>query len=270
MSPEDGLVAKIWEIKSRYASSISHKRLLSFLRCCEFLRFEKVELSYGGFGFKSIDRKCHLFVEHLKPLAAAFSDSTKIYFYACIGGGQGCSNFRDPLHLLNHLRNKLLPICDSARHYKFSISFLSYYESSASDILKSILQMPSINSSINVEFNLHQSLCALNLSVPPILTQLPVDTISAWLDRCNDVIIKCKKQQQKTKLELKIDLRGVQNVHELFEHFKKVHSFKKISLFNLNDKFTRGAQKARALGLRKHLYTFWKHTFLISCVQARS
>ena len=227
MSPEDGLVAKIWEIKSRYASSISHKRLLSFLRCCEFLRFEKVELSYGGFGFKSIDRKCHLFVEHLKPLAAAFSDSTKIYFYACIGGGQGCSNFRDPLHLLNHLRNKLLPICDSARHYKFSISFLSYYESSASDILKSILQMPPINSSTSVEFNLCRAKC-----FHPILTQLPVDTISAWLDRCNDVIIKCKKQQQKTKLELKIDLDGVQNAHELLEHLKKVHSLiKKVSLF---------------------------------------
>ena len=196
---------------------ISHKKLGLFLRCCEFLRFENVILEYENYGdsdLQSIDKKCHLFVEHLKPLKAAFNDSTTIEFNADVGGDQ--SNFRDPLQLLNHLRNELLPICDLPCRYEFSI-FFSSHGASATAILDSILQMSPVNSSTNVEFDFYHT----NRG-PPILTRLPVDAISAWLDRSNDMAMKCK-QQQKTPLELRVYMCGVQNVRELFEHFKKVH-----------------------------------------------
>ena len=118
--PNDGLTAKISKFGYTFRG-ISHEELGLFLRCCEFLRFKNVKLYYDDSGSQSIDKKCHLFVKHLKPLKTAFSDSTIIHFYADIGYRQ--SNFGDPLQLLNHLRNKLLPICDSVRHYEFAIRF---------------------------------------------------------------------------------------------------------------------------------------------------
>ena len=151
--PNDGLVAKICKFGYLPFRDISHEELGLFLRYCEFLRFENVKLSYNYPGFQSIDKKCRLFVEHLKPLKAAFSDSTKIEFHARIGEGQ--NKFRDPLQLLNHLRNELLPICDSARRYKFTFYLISH-EASTTAILEAILQMPQINFSTNVEFNFYQ------------------------------------------------------------------------------------------------------------------
>ena len=151
-------------------------------------------------------------MKHLKPLKAALSDSTRIYFNANMGGGQ--NQFTDPLQLLNHLRNELLPICDSARRYIFSI-FFSSHEASDTGILGAILQMPPINSRTNVKFNLYQP----NGFLPQFV---PIDAISAWLDRSNDLVMKCK-QQQKNPLKLRVDLCSVENVQQLCEHFKKVH-----------------------------------------------
>ena len=210
--PRNGLVAKISKSGSASFPSISHKKLGLFLRCCEFLRFENVVLSYRDSGSMSIDKKCHLFLKHLKPLKEAFNDSTKIEFNAYMGGFQ--DEFRDPLQLLNHLRNELLPICDSARRYVFAISFFSH-EASITAILEAILQMPPINLSTNVEFNFNRR----NELLPQFV---PVDAISAWLDRADHMVMKCK-QQLKKPLELKACLCQVQNAHELFEHFKKVH-----------------------------------------------
>ena len=220
--PKDGLVAKISKFGSSSSESISHEELGLFLRCCEFLRFENVklyynDLPYGDDGFQSINKRCQLFVTHLKPLKTAFSDSTIIVFNAHIGYCQ--NNFRDPLQLLNHLRNELLPVCDSARRYEFTFRVLAPKATMTStvDILDSILRMPPINSSSNAKFNFINGCLG-----GPILTRLPVDAIAAWLDRSNDMVMKCK-QQQKTPLELSVFLCGVQNVQELFEHFKKVH-----------------------------------------------
>ena len=208
-----GLEAEISKLLYSPLQRISHNQFL-FLRCCEFIRFENVKLYYNHFGFQSIDKKCRLFVEHLKPLKAAFNDSTKIDFNADIGDGQ--TNFREPLQLLNHHRNELLPICDLPCRYEFTI-FFSTHGTFATAILDSILQMSPVNSSTNVEFDFYHT----NRG-PPILTRLPVDAISAWLDRSNDMAMKCK-QHQKTPLNLRVYLGDVQNVHELFEHFKKVH-----------------------------------------------
>ena len=234
--PKNGLVVKISKFEYSPFRDISHEELGLFLRCCEFLHFEIVVLSYDDSGFQSIDKKCHLFVKHLKPLKAAFNDSTKIEFNANMGLGDGQNNFRDPLQLLSHLRNELLPVCDSARHYEFTFGFYSHKASTATtDILDSILRMPPINTSTNVKFNLYQH----NGILPQLL---PVDAISAWLDRSNDLVMKCK-QQQKTPLELRVYLSGVENVHEFFEHFKKVNfanSFVNIikSAYLKNNKFS--------------------------------
>ena len=229
--PEDGLEAKISKFGSVSFASISHEELGLFLRSCEFLRFRSVTLNYNDWlnyddGFQSIGKRCQLFVTHLKPLKTALSDSTKIEFNADIGSGQiqfvgeGQNNFRDPLQLLNHLRNELLPVCDSVRRYEFAIRFFSH-GASAIDILYAILRMQPMTFSTNVEFNLYQPRGYL----PQFLPVDAIDPISAWLDRSNDMVMKCK-QQQKTPLDLKVYLQGVRNVQnaqELFEHFKKVH-----------------------------------------------
>ena len=217
---KNGLTAKMSKFGYSPFQRISHKQLGLFLRCCEFVRFENVKLNYNDrpynadLGFQSIDKKFHLFVKHLKPLKAAFSDSTIIQFYASIGYRQ--SQFTDPLQLLNHLRNELLPVCDSARRYEFSILFYSQ-EASATAILDAILQMPPINFSTNVAFNFYQPYGGI---LPQLL---PVDAISVWLNRSNDMVMKCNRQQKKL-LELKVSFRNrIQNVQQLFEHFKKVH-----------------------------------------------
>ena len=215
--PEDGWVAKISKGPG-YSPfrRISQKPLDLFLRCCEFLRFEKVKLPYDDFPFLSIDKKCHLFVKRLKPLRAALSDSTTIHFNASIDYELTPAltiNFGGPLQILNHLRNELLPICASARCYEFTIRFCLRYVS-ATNILDSILQMSPIISSTNVQFNLYHSYFMSH----EILTRLPVDAISAWLDRPNNMIMK----HRNTPLKLKVYLDGVQNTQELFEHFKKV------------------------------------------------
>ena len=204
------MVAKIQRGFGR-PKRISHKQLGLFLGCCGFLRFEIVWLIYDDSSLQSIDEKCHLFVKHLEPLSAGFNDSTIIKFNANMKDDQ--SHFRDPLQLLNHLRNELLPICASARCYEFLIRFFSH-ESSATNIFDSILQMPPINFSTNLEFNLFHP-----ANDDEILTRLSVDTISAWLDRPNGVIMK----HRNTPLELDVYLEGVQNTQELFEHFKKVY-----------------------------------------------
>ena len=123
------------------------------------------------------------------------------------------SHFRDPLQLINHLCNELLPCCDSARYYDFSISFYSH-GASAPSILASILQVPSVNSSTKVEFNFPRPGTHL-----PCL--LPVDVISAWLNRSSD-IMTIKDQKQHMKM-LCIFTPGNQNGQEMVEHLKKVY-----------------------------------------------
>ena len=188
---------------------ISYKELDSFPR---FLRFERVWLSYDKYRcLQPIDKKCHLFVKHLKPLKGAINASTMIRFTANISADP--SHFRDPLQLLNHLCNELLPCCDSARCYVFRISFYSH-EASAPNILASILQVPSVNSSTNVELYFFQPYKHV-----PVPILLPVDVISAWLNRSSDTMA-IKGQHQK---ELSICMRGNQNGREMIDHLKKVY-----------------------------------------------
>ena len=142
------------------------------------------------------------------------------------------SDFEDPLQLLNHLRNELLPICASARCYEFTIRFCFFcHYVSATNMLDAILQMPSIVSSTNVKFSFHQ-FQPYDYGHGPYGANttlfLPVAAISAWLNRnSNGMIIKSRKQQ-KSPIELTVYIDSyvqVQNVQELFEHLKKVGSF---------------------------------------------
>ena len=202
-SHRSGLAAKIGNYRG--FERISYKELDLFP---PFLRFKRVWLSYDQIRcLQPIDKKCDLFVKHLKPLKAAINASTMIRFTANISADP--SHFRDPPQLLNHLCNELLPCCDSARYYDFRISFYSH-EASAPNILASILQVPSVNSSTNVEFNF------LGTHVPCLL---PVDVISAWLNRSSDTMA-IKGQHQ---MELSIFMRGNQNGQEMIDHLKKVY-----------------------------------------------
>ena len=195
---------------------ISHKQLDLFLGC-GFLRFQTVKLSYDADNdyytgnSQSIGKKCHLFVKHLKPLSAGFNDSTIIQFNANMKDDQ--SHFRDPLQLLNHLRNELLPICASARCYEFLIRFFSH-RASATNVLDSIFQMPQVVSSTNVKCSFYQPYGQIRTLL------LPVAAITAWLNRSsNGMIIRSPKRP--LKLTVYSDF-FVQNTQELFEHLKKV------------------------------------------------
>ena len=196
---------------NRRVQRISYKELDSFHR---FLRFKVVWLFYDYDKYRClqpIDKKCDLFAKHLKPLKAAINASTMIRFTANISADP--SHFRDPLQLPNHLRNELLPCCDSARYYDLRIRFYSH-EASAPNILAFILQVPSINSSTKVEFYFSRP----GTHVPILL---PVDVISAWLNRSSDLaIIKGQKHQKELYIYI---TGGNQNGQEVIDHLKKVY-----------------------------------------------
>lgn len=144
----------------------------------QFLRFGRIELRYNHFyGPIPIGEKCHSFVNWLQPIKKAATDSN-IYFRGWINKNSG-TTFSDHFQLQEHIRNELLPICDSSRRYTFDIRFFSD-ENAGTNFIEEILQMDPINSCSTLIFVLsgpenHQ-------------LQLPIEAISTWLNRRSDGI----------------------------------------------------------------------------------
>ena len=118
------------------------------------------------------------------PLKFALKDSNKITLYAEIDFDRW-GYFRDHIHLLEYLRTRLLPICNSSRAYKFDISLGT---KSAPDIIASLLQMPEIKCCSNVKIKFEQKRKVHN--------QLPVEEISNWLERCGDGMEKAAQNKK--------------------------------------------------------------------------
>ena len=177
-----------------------------------FLRFQNVELCYGS-GTQPIDETCELFETYLLPLKPALNDSNIIEPSTIISQDDR-NYFNNHSTLINYLQNRLLSICDSARGYKFRISFRSDEdENDITNVIESILQIPTIERCSNVEIEIH---CCWEVN-----KQLPVEMISNWLQKSVDEMeINSRKQEEKL---LTIRMCDIQNTQEMIDHLKLVY-----------------------------------------------
>ena len=119
-----------------------------------FLRFGNVLLVYLT-GSQPIAEKCESFGRYLPSIKQTLHDSEMISFYC-------------------QINDHILSICDSSRGYAFDFV---YYKQTDSDtggnLIASILEIPAIacNSTVSIFYN------------NSTITQLPVETISNWLNR---------------------------------------------------------------------------------------
>ena len=115
------------------------------------------------------------------------------------------------------IKEKLLPFFGCCKRYKFIID-LKQKEISA--YLVSLLQLPSIGSSVGIEFNDKQS--ASRRGRPPVgVTSLPIEAILTWLHKPAAV---GSNKAIGEKRSLRINLSNIGNISEMVEHLKKVGS----------------------------------------------
>lgn len=177
-----------------------------------FLRFDTVWL-WSLCDEHSIKEKCEFIESHLRPLKSALVDSQMIEFRARISAYDDGIDFSDHLQLLEYIRNRLLPICNSSLGYKFYIDFESDFNSAA-NVIASLLQMPEIKRCANVEIKIIHWRGRQN--------QLPIETISTWLERSADVVENNVQKQRERSLT--ISTEGVfGNTREMLDHMKTVN-----------------------------------------------
>ena len=120
--------------------------------------------------------------------------------------------------LIDYLQNRLISICDSARGYIFRIYFRSdENESDVTNLISSILQMPTIERCSNVEIEIQ---CCREVN-----KQLPVK-ISNWLDEkflaSEELFVRiCRNVVEITKLKSKGQKRSgflVEMWNHLIDH----------------------------------------------------
>lgn len=134
-----------------------------------FLRFDNVSLAYST-GSLSITEKCESFNKYLPSAKASLYDSNLLCFN-CHVEKEDPQSFSDHSTLLEHIRG-IVSICDSSRKYMFHFLLITD-DSAAANVIKSILEMPPVARSSYVYI----------VQLAAGLTQLPVETISNWLNR---------------------------------------------------------------------------------------
>ena len=150
------------------------------LKLFPFLRFKTFGMFYND-GSIPIDEKLQLFHYHLQLFKTAFSDMEEISLFARVNQNDQ-SQFHDHSQLLDHLREQVLPICDSSPFYSFQIDSQSDNDA-AGNVIGQILQLLPINRC--------QVVCFLDENETSI--QLPVEVIANWLNRNSDDGIGCAK-----------------------------------------------------------------------------
>ena len=136
-----------------------------------FLRFDNVRLWYSYGDQQHIEEKCEWIESHLLALKLALFNSNMIEFSTGISKYHR-NHFNDHSKLLDYIRNRFLPICNSSRRYKFQICFFSDRNSDA-NVIASILEMDEIKHCSNVEIGI---ICGEQ-------KRLPVEEISNWLEK---------------------------------------------------------------------------------------
>lgn len=186
-----------------------------------FLRFNTVSLCYEtfqNFKFQSIEEKCQSFVNYLLPFKnKALYDTNLISFFGRIHKNDP-NAFSCHTQLLDHVRDELLPVCNSSRGYKFEILFYSDINA-ATHVITSIIKMSlAFDRCTGLEIILRAPLISnyeWNLS-----GSVPIEAISNWLNQ------KCDGTNEKLKERiLRISSGNSQKFQELIDHFKK--TFKK-------------------------------------------
>ena len=124
---------------------------------------------------------------------------------------QSLTDFKDHFALLKHLRDELLPLCDSSRHYEFFITFLTDRDSHT-NVIESLLQMPQIRrSNVGIELN-----CVFD-------TQLPVEAIVQWLNQEPDPLdVTYRKKQQEKCLTIKSHCISLSNLLKMCRRLVEV------------------------------------------------
>ena len=185
-----------------------------------FLRFDDVKLYYNG-GSHPIANKCEIFASQLQKLPR-LNQANSICVWANINQ-KGGYYFIDDIQFLDHLRNRLLPICGYCRQYKFRIGLKSDYADNyaVTNIIPSILQMQQVNECSNVVIHFGE--------VRPIQFdyRLAVETISNWLHRNKNTDNDGKEfaNQNHQGRVLSIEAVYISNVLEIVNHLKKVFNF---------------------------------------------
>ena len=204
-----------------------------------FLRFDTVVLIYDFGRFHnpcmpSLHSKRRQFLKHLQVLKPALVDSNLFIFTARISqyfaAPLWCSScfkdmfsidFEDHFALLEHLRNKLLPICDSSRHYEFQIEiiFAASGPNAATNVIESLLQMPQIVACSNVKIDVRDHRF--------VATHLPLEAIAKWLnqkpDTDNPTGVINQMNSKKQEKFLAIHLFAIQNELEVIANLTEVY-----------------------------------------------
>ena len=175
-----------------------------------FLRFGEVDLQYF-LGSQSIVEKCDLFDGCLQSIKQALNDSNLIYF-KCIVSENAANQFSNYQTLIEYISERLLPICESSRQYIFGFNFFSD-KNSASNIIASILQMAQI--SRYGCFGVYIVLIDTNPA------QLPIETISNWLNR-NSGAMEIHQKQTESFLLIRSS-ETFQNIPEMCDFLKMVN-----------------------------------------------
>ena len=172
----------------------------------EFIRFGEVLLLFFD-GSQPIADKCQLFDGCLQSIKSALNDSYSIRFASKVDQNDE-SHFSNHQTLIEYLRDRLLPICDSSRNYSFGFVFDSDKNSSSS-VIASILQMSQTNRCFGVFIGLRGANSA----------QLPIDTISKWLHR-NSAAMEIRQKQKFLHIR---SSKTFQNIPEMCNLLKTVH-----------------------------------------------
>ena len=180
-----------------------------------FLRFKTSYILYNG-GSISVDEKLQLLHYHLRLFETALSDLEKVLLSATINQNDQ-SLFRNHSQLITHLREKVLPICDSSPVYLFQIDFKSDRDA-AENLIGQILQLPSINRCQDVYFDYTNE----------TFIQLPVVVISNWLHRNSDDGIGGTDGTEQDKKQRSLAMNNrirIQNAVGMCDHMKMVIKF---------------------------------------------
>ena len=182
-----------------------------------FLRFDQVSLEYSN-DKQSIAEKCESFHCQLPQIKEAFHDSNTTNFECQISiNKKNPSVFRNFSAFITHFRH-IMSIFDSSRGYSFVFNSL-YALRATGNVNVSILEMPLLTRCLSVTIRITQS-CS-----NPQLAQLPIETISNWLNReCHTM----DKKQQHLWLYIFCfieDAKADDQIQQLCEFLKQVSFF---------------------------------------------
>lgn len=205
-------------------TNITRKRLRNLP---SFVRFDTAKLEYR-ISEIPIEEKCEFFESHLLAIKSALKAPITIEFHATISQAEPY-HFSNHFALLEHLRNRFLPLCDTSYHYQFNIWFTSDKEA-IQNVIASILQMPQVNRCPNIEIDIGNGFKSKE-------QKLPIEAISKWLEvkrpdnfhsipfptwRWGSLIDLNQKENSLTVRAGRIEVKEVGNLQALVEHLKKV------------------------------------------------